>query len=382
MTKAGLKLIGVTMLLAMSSCNNGGGGKGSSNNTVIPGVIPKVYDNMNQRCDVSTNTYTCTENGRSTGAISFDSLITMCSLLRDENRNGSIAYNSRQQIIREQCNNINVGNNGQCLNGGIPSNGICSNNGNNGGNPPIFNGGDTSNNTIRTFRCQLAIKKGDTFGDTGPMAIPVISGVSTNLFAYIVSQKKFLNLIPYQFMSTSERLGKVTLNYTASNGLNTDMIRLSADKVDGLSTSVTGFAGAETRLDINLDNESSVKTSVSVSCRSTENLNLVTTQYRRYSCKGTEKINSKVTKIAFSSPLNEEFFNESSYDVTQYVQLGFSGAYTNGNSSSAAVASYSIAKLPQADRRSVSTQAHAMAPTTLSVKKSGYALNVTCKPTL
>lgn len=384
MKKLNVKAALVLSLLAFSACDKGGGGSNTPQVVGVPGVTLRQYSVVaGQNCNVNgDNTYTCNEYGRSSGNIGYNSLQNFCEVIMNEYTNQNVASITRQQMYREQCTG-GQNNNNFCGNGAIMQNGVCVNNNNNF--PGTINPGTgnvINDPNMKSVSCQLYVKKGNTTGDTGLMNVQVIqnnkNGVNIFAFTNASYNKKFLGFINVSGnkFSNSEKLAKVKMYYTKDAG-KADMIKLEATGVDGeLSASVTGFAGTETKLVIGSEDEYSDATRIEISCMSQGATTGNAQAYKAYRCKGEEKDGTKVTKIDYASPYNDDIMNQS-YDLSKSAKLDTAGALAtdSGTASYRQIARYG-------SDSSVSTQANITTPSSLSVARTNYRLNVECKPAL
>ena len=386
MKNLNVKAVLALSLLAFSACDKGGGGNNNNQVVGVPGVITRSYINGNQSCDVSGgNTYSCTEAGRTTGLISFDSAMTFCRIISDEYRNNNIAMMTRQQMYNENnCQavlNGNVGNNGGCAVGMVMQNGMCViQNGQYPTNPTYPTNPGTNNPNMKSVQCQLSVKKGNSVGDTGLMNVMVeqnnSSGVNIFAFTNAYYSKKFLGIFNVSGVKTSnsEKLAKVKMYYTKEAG-KADMIKLEATGVDGeLSASVTGFAGAETKLTIAPQDEYSDATSLSITCQAQGATTGNAASYKAYRCKGKEKDGKNETIIDYASPYNEDIMNQS-YDLSKSAKLETEGSLaTNaGTAMYEQIARYGIDS-------SVRTEANITTASAIKVRRANYSLDVECKP--
>lgn len=381
MKKLNVKAALVLSLLAFSACDKGGGGSSTPQVVGVPGVTLRQYNVVaGQNCNINgDNTYLCTENGRSIGNIGYSSLQNFCEVLMNDQANGYVARYTRQMMYQEQCSGAQ--NNGFCGAGAVMQNGVCVNN--NGNFPGTINPGNgtiINDPNMKSVSCQLYVKKGNTMGDTGLMNVQVIqnnqSGV--NIFAFTNAQykKKFLGFINVQGnkFSNSEKLANVKMYYTKEAG-KADMIKLEATGVDGeLSASVTGFAGSETKLEIAPQDEYSDATTLGISCVAQGATTGNAQAYKAYRCKGEEKEGTKVTKIDYASPYNDDIMNQS-FDLSKSAKLHTEGSLATdaGTATFEQIARYGIDS-------SVSTKSNITTPSSVSVRRANYKLNVECKP--
>lgn len=377
MKNLNVKAVLVLSLLAFSACKKGGGDSNNPQVVSVPGVTLRQYNVIaGQNCNINgDNTYTCTENGRSMGAIGYSSLQSFCDILLNDQANGFVARYTRQMMYQEQCSGAQ--NNGFCGIGQVLQNGVCVNNNGtiNPGTGTIINNPD-----MKTVQCQLSVKKGNAIGDTGLMNVQVIqnnkSGVNIFAFTNATVQKKFLGIFNFTSnkFSNSEKLAKVKMYYTKEAG-KADMIKLEATGVDGqLSASVTGFAGSETKLTVAPQDEYSDATSLEIICAAQGATTGNAVSYKAYRCKGEEKDGTVVTKIDYASAYNEDIMNQS-YDLSKSAKLHTEGSLSTdaGTAIYEQIARYGIDS-------SVSTKANITTPSAISVRRANYRLDVECKP--
>lgn len=379
-------------LLVLVGCKDKGG---SQNQPVaVAGVIPQAYNELvasGESCTMGTNSYTCTQYaqysqmGPRTLTIGFSSVLELCAILRDEQRNQNIAFQTRQLIINRQCynsgynNGINNGiNNGPCGIGMIYQNGMCVQGGINNG----INTG-ASMPDMKNVVCQLYIEKDGRIGDTGLLDVKVQqnnkSGVNIFAFTNHEIRKTFLGIFHYggNIVSTSEKMAKVKMYYTKETG-KADMIKLEVTGVDNnLSATVTGFAGSDTKLEIAPQDQYSDATKLSISCKSAQ---AVTTgsaaAYKAYRCKGVEKDGSVVTEIVSADPYDDSLMNQAlrvSKSTKLYTEGGL--ATNEGTASFEQLARHGIDS-------SVTTKANVTTPSAISVRRPNYRLDVECKPSV
>lgn len=383
MKKLNVKAALVLSLLAFSACDKGGGDSSTPQVVSVPGVTLRQYNVIaGQNCNINgDNTYTCTENGRTIGNIGYSSLQNFCDILMNDQTNGYVARYTRQMMYQEQCSGAQ--NNGFCGAGSVMQNGVCVNN--NGNFPGTINPGTgtvINDPNMKSVSCHLYVKKGAIIGDTGLMNVQVIqnnaSGVNIFAFTNMNIQKKFLGIfnVNVNKFSNSEKLAKVKMYYTKEAG-KADMIKLEATGVDGeLSASVTGFAGSETKLEIAPQDEYSDATTLGISCVAQGATTGSAQAYKAYRCKGEEKDGTKVTKIDYASPYNDDIMNQS-FDLSKSAKIHTEGslATDSGTATFEQIARYGIDS-------SVSTKSNITTPAALSVSRANYRLKVECKPTL
>lgn len=378
MNNLNVKAVLVLSLLAFSACKKGGGGNSNPQVVSVPGVTARQYNVIaNQNCNINgDSTYTCTENGQSMGAIRYDSLQTFCNILLNDQANGYVARYTRQMMYQEQCSGAQ--NNGFCGIGQVLQNGVCVNN--TGTINPGTGGTIINNPNMKTVQCQLAVKRGNTIGDTGLMNVMVeqnnSSGVNIFAFTNATIQKKFLGIFNFTAnkFSNSEKLAKVKMYYTKEAG-KADMIKLEATGVDGeLSASVTGFAGSETKLTIAPQDEYSDATSLAITCQAQGATTGNAASYKAYRCKGEEKDGKVVTTIDYASAYNEDIMNQS-YDLSKSAKLHTEGSLATdaGTATYEQIARYGIDS-------SVSTKANITTASAIKVRRANYRLDVECKP--
>lgn len=395
-------------LLSLVGCNSGGNG-GRSAAVAVPGVIVGTYyanGSMNQggynngqqqeRCDVSANSYNCiNSNGYPTGAVSFGSLQEFCSLLQNEQRNQGVAQAARQATHQQAgCLNQNGYNqqfpNNQFPNNQFPNNQFPNPNFPNGqinpGFPPPnipgqIPGGFQNGQPVqfKNINCRVIARKGETSGDSGMMLVPVVAtgGSTVNLYANIVSQKSYLGgIFNTTKTSTSNSLGKVKMTYIPGAGLDADMIKISAEGVDGhIKSSITGYAGSNVDLEISPDSEFSDETYLSVTCRSADASNPGPVAAKtKYECSGSEKIAGKESSIKGKLDYNAELMGEV-YELSQKTNLATEGSLSVG----LGYAQFETVSKGVLDSK-VRGQANITTAVKYEIEKNGYALKVSCRP--
>ncbi len=391
-------------LLTLVGCNSGGKGGGSTA-VQVPGVIVGTYyanGQLNQggynngqqqeRCEVSANTYNCiNQNGYSTGAVSFGSVQEFCSLLQNEQRNQGVAQAARQNTY-QQAGCLNQGGyNQQYPSNQFPNNQYPNPNFPNGQVNPGFpqpnipgqipGGLNGQPVQFKNINCRVIARKGETSGDSGMMLVPVVAtgGSTVNLYANIVSQKSYLGgIFNSTKVSTSTKLGKVKMTYIPGAGLDADMIKISAEGVDGhIKTSITGYAGSNVDLEISPDSEFSDETYLSVTCRSADASNPGPAIAKtKYSCSGSEKIGSgKESSIKGKLDYNAELMGEV-YKLSRKTNLVTEGSLSTG----LGYAQFDTVSTGVLDSK-VRGQANITTAVKYEVEKNGYALKVSCRPT-
>ena len=397
-------------LLTFVGCK--GSSKGGSAAAVVPGVTVGTYYTQGQvnqggynnggyqqeRCEVSANTYNCVnQNGTSTGAISFGSIQEFCNLILNEQRNQGnqgfgnqgVAPMARQNTAQQMgCGMHQGGYNQQYPNNQYPYNPNFPNGQVNPGFPPPnipgqIPGGYQNGQPVqfKNINCRVIARKGETSGDSGMMLVPVVAtgGSTVNLYANIVSQKSYLGgIFNTTNMSTSNKLGKVKMTYIPGAGLDADMIKISAEGVDGhIKTSITGYAGSNVDLEISPDSEFSDETYLSVTCRSADASNPGPVDAKtKYTCTGTEKIGSgKESSIKGKLDYNAELMGEV-YEMSQKTNLVTEGSLSTG----LGYAQFDTVSTGVLDSK-VRGQANITTAVKYEVEKNGYALKVSCRPT-
>ena len=381
MKKLNVKAALVLSLLAFSACKGGGGGGGGSTPQVVsvPGVTLRQYNVIaGQNCNINgDNTYTCTENGQTRGAIAYTSLETFCQNIQNDQLNGFVARYTRQMMYQEQCSGSQ--NNGFCGAGSVMQNGVCVNNNGTITNPGTGTG-TINNPNMKSVTCQLSVKKGNTIGDTGAMNVQVEmnnkSGVNIFAFTNASIQKRFLGIFNFHAnkFSNSEKLAKVKMYYTKETG-KADMIKLEAIGLDDqLGATVTGFAGSEVKLDIAPQDEYSDATSLSIACAAEGATTGNAQASKGYRCVGEEKDGNKVKAIDYTSPYSDDLMNQS-YNITQSVKLHTEGSLSTGAGtvSFEQIARYGIDS-------SVSTKSNITTPSVVTVARPNYRLKLDCRP--
>ncbi len=379
-------------LLTFVSCK--GGDKGGSAAVQVPGVAIGTYyaygqvnqggynnGQQQERCDVSANSYNCVnQNGTSTGAISFGSKQEFCNLILNEQRNQGnqgfngqgVAHAARQNTSQQMgCGMYQGGYNQQYPNNQFPN------------IPGQIPGGYQNGQPVqfKNINCRVIARKGETSGDSGMMLVPVVAtgGSTVNLYANIVSQKSYLGgIFNTTKVSTSNKLGKVKMTYIPGAGLDADMIKISAEGVDGhIKTSITGYAGSNVDLEISPDSEFSDETYLNVTCRSADASNPGPAVAKtKYTCNGTEKIGSgKESSIKGKLDYNAELMGEV-YELSQKTNLVTEGSLSTG----LGYAQFDTVSTGVLDSK-VRGQANITTAVKYEVEKNGYALKVSCRPT-
>lgn len=336
-------------MLALTGCPSGGG---SSNNTT-PGV-----GQLNAgSCNIQSNYYTCSQtlNGvaYNTPSISYVSTQDLCAKISDnysnlnkDNRGQLVASEWRQNYSLTTC---------RTPGGGLP------------GIP-----GGINQNGMKTFTCQLSVKKGDM----------IYEGQAQQI---MLSQYLRRQTIPAMAMRTSGKgffrisrwVSIANLNVEYSPGLagsvasGADQIKMSVSGIDGdISASVIGAANGETRLEIQPRDSEDGQTTLIASCASNDAQSVLApaTPALSYQCVGTETADGRTTKINYVNNITDVATSGISITNAVFVQ-GDQGAGVTFTQ-----------ELPRHDDSIVSLKSKLTAATSVSVEKLGYSLKVKCQP--
>jgi len=381
-----LKSVFAISVLALSACNNGGGG-GSAQTTVVPGVKQQSYPSGNGSCNVSGNTYQCTENGVSGPVVTFVSLQDFCYKLQTDT--SMVGYQSRQFIMNDQCRGISVAG----YNNGLMNNGLINQNLNNGcpvgttlqNSMCVSANGQTSlpNNNLNTadskiLSCRVSATTADGWsGDSYPMQIPVTANVATSLYAGLgKSNSYFHGFFNSHRLSSTNRLANISVRLVSGGG-QADNIQLQVEtKGDNrLAATATGFAGSVTGLNVTDD----AGLSINVECSSLTAVNLVKNNNpAKYKCSGKESVSDKTSELSAVKDINQSW-EDDEVKLSEGVIVQTSGSVLNTGST--VRLSSSAKSLSGLTVTSVSSLA-VPSMITVSSKDSKYKMNLTCRPTL
>lgn len=352
----GILSIAVTSMLALTGCPGGGGS--SNNNAVGIGGNGQINSIPNESCNVQASYYTCTQtlNGlvMNTAAVSFTTQQDFCTKIndnysmtnKDPARGQIIATQTRQQLYNQRCQ------------------------GTGGGGLPTLPGGNNQNG-MKTFTCQLSVKKGDM----------IYEGQSQQI---MLSQYLRRQTIPAMairttgngFFRVSRWVSIANLNVEYSPALagsmsSGDQIKMSVAGIDGdISASVTGAANAETRLEIQPRDSDDGQTTLIASCVSTDAQATIAPAVTAsaYQCVGTETADGRTTKINYVNQISDVVTSGISITNAVFVQ-GDQGA--------------GVTFTQETNRTDVPTvilKSKLTAPTSVSIEKLSYSLKVKCQP--
>lgn len=383
-----LKSVFAISVLALSSCNNGGGGGGAAQTTVVPGVKQQSYPSGNNAiCNVSGNSYQCTENGVPGPAVTFVSLQDLCYKLQTDTN--MLGYQARQFIINDQCRGVNLAG----YNNGLVNNNLLNQNLNNGcpvgttlqNSMCVSANGQTSlpNNNLNSpdakiLSCRVSASTEDGWtGDSYPMQIPVVANTATKLFAGLGKSNSYFHGFFNSFrLSTTNRLANISVKLITANG-QPDSVHLQVETKDQnrLVATATGFAGSVTGLTVADD----AGLTISVECSSVTAVNLVKVNNpSKYKCLGKELTSQKLKELSAVKEINQAW-EDDEVQLAKGISVQTSGLVLNtGSSVRLSNGSTSLGGL------TVTTTSSLAVPSVMTVasKDSNYKMNLTCRPTL
>lgn len=357
--KKTLSLLSISVLsTALFTGCPGGSGKDAS--AVAVGNT-QVNLFANELCDVQANSYSCTQtiNGLvlNTASIPFANHQEFCSKIIDGysnidiSRGQPVAQQTRNSLYQQRCQGVGQNNT-------IPG----------------------SNISLKTFECLLQVRKGNnTFpGEAQQFQLPS-TGTGHNpitLFANGMRNRKIWGGL----LNTTQmiRLATVKMDYIpalTANPNSMDQIRMSVSNVDGnVSASVTGFAGADTRIEI-IPQETfeSDQTELIASCRSLDAVAKPVVASDKYHCVGAERTNGKTVQINYVNQISDVVNSGISITNSVFVQGEESATMSAG--------AVSFTQTPSGiDDSTVNLKSTLSAATSLTIEKLDYSLKVKCSP--
>lgn len=380
MNKLNLKSALVLATLALSACNSGGGGQSGNNTVTVPGVTQKSYPGYRGiTCNVGSNTYQCMGNGYTGVLHTFSSLQDMCNQLQMDPSN--VDLQERQMIIAEQCRQIGIGQgfnqgfnqsfNGSCPVGTILQNSMCISQSTGQQTTPTL----TADSKILNCRVQANI--GEEWSGDHEMQIVANKSANTNLFAVLGKNKSYLSGLVNTFRTTTTmkyadiNVKLVSVGQSGQADLVQVSLRTKGD--DSVLAKATGFAGTTTAVQV--VDESIDGLNISVECRASDAVNLVKinnpTQYR---CAGVEVENKQKNQLSMQKPISLDW-QEDETQLSSTVS-----ARTEGS----ALSADGVLTVSQTSSRGVSVITKSSLATTSSIKvsRSGYSMDLTCRPSL
>lgn len=378
-------------ILALSACNNGGGGN-SNPTTVVPGVKQQNYPSGNGGCNVTGNTYQCTENGVSGPVVTFSTQLEFCQKVQSDT--SMIGIQARQFILTDQCRGVTtaVGLNNGLINGGF-NNGLLSQNLNNGchvgtvlqNSMCVSANGQTSlpNQGLNTLdskilSCRVSATTSDGWsGDSYPMQVPVSANIPTSLYAGLGrSNSYFYGFFNTYRLSSTNRLANISVQLVTGAGQADSVLLKVETKGDNrLVATASGFAGSVTGLNVTDD----AGLAISVECSSVTAVNLVKVNNPvKYKCSGQESAPQKPAELYAMKDINQSW-EDDEVSLSKSTSIQTSGSvFSTGSTVRISHNSSSLSGL------SVSSVSNLTVPSTLTVssKDSNYKMNLTCRPAL
>lgn len=346
----GMFSVAVISSLMLTGCPSGG----SSNNNAAVGVGGAQINSFpNESCNVQASYYTCSQtiNGivLNSASVAFTSQQDFCSKLRDNSssvnmdptRGQIVAVQTRNQLFNERCQGIT----------------------------PVNPSGATSG--IKTFNCQLSLKKGDIIVEGQPQQIylsqylkkqslPAIGLLTTRHGIFVTSRWVQVANLNLEYLPAF-----------SANPASIDQLKMSVTNIDGdISASVTGFAGAENKIMITPQDDDGTQTTLVASCTSADAMAVgMVKSTGLYQCLGDETVNGRKTQITYDPN-----------QVTDVVASGISisnSAFVQGDGNNAVMLTQSSGRYNDSTLGIKSTL---NSPTSISIEKSNYSLNVKCQP--
>ncbi len=359
----GLLSVAVISTLTLTGCP---GGNGSNSNTPVGVANGQINSVPNESCNVQPNYYTCTQtlNGLAlnTASVSFATQQDFCAKINDNYSNTNkdlarglvVAMQTRQQLYTQRCQNT-------------------------GGLPTIPNNPGQTTMALKTFTCQLQVKKGDSVyaGEAQQFSLPATGG-RVNLFANAMKTKTTGDI--FRFTRTyMVRLANVVMEYSpalSANPASMDQIKMSVAGIDGdISASVSGFAGSENKISITPQETDSDQTEVIATCSSSDAkaMGLVKST-GAYQCIGTERADGRTTAINYVNQVSDvvasgiSITNSVFVQGTEGAQLGTTGLVTFSQATN------------RYDDSTVALSSNLSSATSISIEKLSYSLKVKCQP--
>lgn len=350
----GTLVIGVISTLTLTGCP-GGGGKDAS----VAVANGQINSFANESCNVAGNnyqvgSYTCTQtyNGviLNTAVVPFATHQEFCAKINDNysqtNRDPAqyqlVAQQTRSQMyINQSCQTVVQ--------------------------PNPTNPTNPSMEGLKSFTCQLQVRKGDAvFQGEAQQAYLYKSGGTLTLFANSVVNQKFWR---YFYYPRIVNIGTVKMKYSPALGTNLmDQITMSVENVDGdITTSVSGFAGAENRIEITPQDADGDQTTLIASCSSSDAVTRPTLAAANlYQCAGTEKTKGKTNNFNYTNQLSDVIASGISITRSVFVQGEDAGSVTFTQASNSFGDS------------TISLKSYLGASTSVSISKTGYSLKAKC----
>ena len=223
----------------------------------------------------------------------------------------------------------------------------------------------------------MQVRKGESVfpGERQQFQLPA-NGGNVVLFANGIKNRKIWNIINTSYPI---RLADVKMEYIPALTASThsmDQIRMSVSNIDNdISASVIGYAGSDTRIEINPQDADTEQTELIASCKSLDALvkPTATVLVGEYACAGIEKSNGKVTKINYVNKISDVVSTGISITNSVFVQGQDSTTMDQG------AASFSQ-NTNGFEESTVVLKSAMLAPTSISIDKLSYSLKVKCQP--
>lgn len=292
MKKAVQVLSVLSALSLFVGCSGGGGGSNSSpvaaaGTSAATGISNGLCSEAVVRHYKSIKTYGLSNTNLAYDCSQLSSLVQNQSCTYTEYNIVSTVSYAEVQSVCAQANNPNYPN--QPGNPNQPVNPI---------NQPISG--------KRNFKCQLSMKSGNSYGDTGVMNVALDpQGGQAELFTNILRTKKLFGPFYVNTMTNSSRKVGVSLVYKSAVGVSAETLELRVTGLDNqLTTTMMGSAARKVSLEIE-PNEYRGST-LSVSCENADGVRPEPViNGNTYTCKGRQKIDSDKLVIKTRNQLSD-----------------------------------------------------------------------------
>jgi hypothetical protein len=340
----GILSVAVMSTLTLTGCPGGGG---SSNNNTAVGV-----GQLNAgSCTIQTNSYSCTQtlNGVviNTPVVSYISQQDLCAKINDnysytnkDPRGQVVAQEWRQNYFNTTCQGVVQPNNP---------------------NQPGMG--------MKNFTCQLSVKKGNMISEGQPQQLSLSQyyrRAAIPAYAMRVKNNGWFQT------SSWVRVANLNVEYSPALAGTTamDQLKMSVGGIDGdISASVTGFAGGETRIEIQPQDSEDGQTTLIATCSSADAMQRGPVgAMGAYQCVGSETADGRTKQINYVNQLSDVVTTGISISNAVFVQ----GDQGSGVSFTQATNRY--------DDSTVTLRSNLSAPTSIAIEKLSYSLKVKCQP--
>lgn len=351
----GLLTLAVVSTLALTGCPSG------SDKSAQPVVQANVYNVIpNESCNVPAtypSSYTCTQtvNGivLNTAAVAYSTIQELCTKLNDYQSNmdparggQAVAQQTRNHVYSQRCQGIT--------------------------NPGGPTGPITPIEGFKNFTCQLQTRNGNSVyqGQPEQLILSKNGDIREIALRAFVSKCNWLGCAQYP-----RTIGKLKVKFDAAltgSSSAMDKLTLSVENLDqDITTSVSGYAGSETKIEITPEDSESDRSTVIVSCRGTDSF--VRSQIASnglFQCKGEERVRGAKKSFNFTNQLSDVI--NSGISVTNSVFVQGSGDEVN----------YSQSLVNGYDDATVNLKSNLSSASSIRIEKlsSNYILKLDCQP--